>query len=77
MTTQIMFKIEKKLKKAAQKKAKKSGITLSDFYQSATRSFVEGQLDVGLITNQENWHSKSKKNLLRSYSSADSIYDSI
>ena len=48
MTTQIMFKIEDKLKKAAQKRAKKEGITLSDFFQSATRSFIEGRLNVGL-----------------------------
>ena len=48
MTTQIMFKIENKLKKAAQKRAKKEAITLSDFFQSATRSFIEGRLNVGL-----------------------------
>ena len=48
MTTQIMFKIDSKIKKAAQKKAKKEGITLSDFYQSATKSFVEGRINIGL-----------------------------
>ena len=53
MTTQIMFKIEEKLKKAAQKRAKKEGITLSDFFQSATKSFVEGRLNVGLIIEEE------------------------
>ena len=58
MTTQIMFKIEEKLKKAAQKKAKRAGITLSDLYQSATRSFVEGRLNVGLMESGENWRNK-------------------
>ena len=53
MTTQIMFKIEEKLKKAAQKRAKKEGITLSDFFQSATKSFVEGRLNVGLTIEEE------------------------
>ncbi len=48
MTTQIMFKIENKLKKAAQKRAKQEGITLSDFYKSATKSFVKGQINVGI-----------------------------
>ncbi|MEK9181821.1 MAG: hypothetical protein AAB786_02255 [Patescibacteria group bacterium] len=48
MTTQIMFKIEEKLKKAAQKRAKEQGITLSDLFQSAARSFVEGRINVGL-----------------------------
>jgi len=85
MTTQIMFKIEDKLKKAAQKRAKKEGITLSDFYQSATKSFVEGRMNVGITIaratrmrgKDESWQSKSKKNMLKFYSSADAIYDSV
>ncbi len=85
MTTQIMFKIEDKLKKAAQKRAKKEGITLSDFYQSATKSFVEGRMNVGITMapttsmrgEDKSWQGESKKNLLKFYSSADAIYDSI
>ena len=86
MTTQIMFKIEDKLKKAARKRAKKEGITLSDFYQSATKSFVEGRMNVGITIGgqimsgrgeDKSWQSKSKKNMLKFYSSADAIYDSI
>lgn len=53
MTTQIMFKIEEKLKKAAQKKAKEEGITLSDFYKYATKSFLENKIKVGLIVEME------------------------
>lgn len=53
MTTQIIFKIDEKLKKSAQKKAKEQGITLSRFYQSATKSFVEGRATVGMITDFE------------------------
>lgn len=53
MTTQIMFKIDSKLKKAAQIKAKKDGITLSDFYKSATKSFVDGKMTVGMIFEEE------------------------
>ena len=49
MTTQVIFKIDAKLKKAAQIKAKKSGISLSDVYKFATRSFVQGRFDVGLV----------------------------
>ena len=49
MTTQIIFKIDSKLKKAAQAKAKAAGISLSQVYKSATRSFIKGELDVGLI----------------------------
>ncbi len=79
-----MFKIEDKLKKAAQKRAKNEGITLSDFYQSATKSFVEGRINVGLTikntdVNNEDvyWQKKSKQNLLKFYSRADAIYDSV
>jgi hypothetical protein len=53
MTTQIMFKIEDKLKKAAQIRAKKEGITLSDFYKSATKSFIEGKMTIGMIFEEE------------------------
>ena len=49
MTTQVIFKMDKKLKKAAQVKAKREGISLADLYKSATRSYVDGILDVGLI----------------------------
>lgn len=49
MTTQVIFKIDAKLKKAAQVKAKREGISLADLYKSATRSYINGSLDVGLI----------------------------
>ncbi len=77
MTTQIIFKIEDKLKKAAQRRAKEEGITLSDLFQSTTRDFVEGKITLGIKRGEENWQNKSKKNLLKSYSSTDAIYDSI
>lgn len=72
MDTQIMFRIQSKLKKAAQMRAKQEGISLSDFYQSATRDFVEGRVDLNLT-----WQKKAKSNILRAYSSADSLYDSV
>ncbi len=50
MTTQIVFRIDKKLKQAAQKKARQKGISLSDLYHQTTRSFVEDKVDIGLIT---------------------------
>ncbi|MEK7634908.1 MAG: hypothetical protein AAB446_00515 [Patescibacteria group bacterium] len=49
MTTQVIFKLDKKLKDAAQAKAKKEGISLADIYKSATRSYVDGTLSVGLV----------------------------
>ena len=53
MTTQIMFRIEDKLKKAVQKKARKEGITISDFFKSAAKSFVDGKITVGLTLEEE------------------------
>lgn len=53
MTTQIMFKIDNKLKKAAQIKAKKEGITLSDLYKYVTREFINNNMRVGLIIGKE------------------------
>ncbi len=48
MTTSIIFKIDPKLKKAAQARAKKEDISLSSILQFATRSFAEGRLNMGL-----------------------------
>ena len=53
MTTQVMFKIEERLKKAAQKKAKEEGITLSDLYHFATKSYIEGSINIGLTFKEE------------------------
>jgi len=49
MTTQVIFKIDKKMKDAAQAKAKREGISLADLYKSATRSYIDGNLEVGLV----------------------------
>lgn len=49
MTTQVIFKMDKKLKQAAQAKAKKEGISLADLYKSATKSYVDGNFNIGLV----------------------------
>lgn len=49
MNTQVIFKIDQKLKKAAQIKAKKEGISLAHLYKSATRSYIDGSLTIGLV----------------------------
>ena len=63
MTTQVIFKIDDKLKKAAQKRAAKEGITLSDFYKSATKSFVEGKVNIGITseTQDDDWKYYTKE----------------
>lgn len=64
MTTQFMFKIEPKLKKAAMKKAKEKGIAFSSVLNFAANAFVEGYLDVGLTVHEE-LNSRTKKILER------------
>lgn len=63
MTTQVIFKIDPKLKKAAQKKAAQSGFTYSDILQSATRSYVDGDLELKLVPKMPEFK-PTKKDLL-------------
>jgi antitoxin component of RelBE/YafQ-DinJ toxin-antitoxin module len=49
MNTQVIFKIDKTLKEKAMKKARMEGIPFSSVLTLATRSFVEGSLDVQMV----------------------------
>jgi len=49
MTTQVIFKIDKKMKDAAQAKAKREGISLADLYKSITQAYVVGTVGIGLV----------------------------
>ena len=53
MTTQFMFKMEPKLKKAAMKKAREKGIAFSSVLNFAADAFVNDRLNVGLIIDEE------------------------
>lgn len=64
MTTQFMFKMEPKLKKAAMKKAKEKGIAFSSVLNFAADAFVKDQFNVGLIIDEE-LNSRTKKILAR------------
>ncbi|MBI3671594.1 hypothetical protein HY249_02240 [Candidatus Azambacteria bacterium] len=48
MNSQIMFKLDKKLKDSAMKKAEAEGITLSSVLKLSIKAFVEDDLKVGL-----------------------------
>ena len=52
MTTQVMFKIDKKLKDKAMKKAKNQGLPFGIVLKLATKAFVEGTFNIGLIPNE-------------------------
>ncbi len=53
MTTQVIFKIDKKLKEQAMKKAQHQGIAFASVLKLATRAFVEGHLTLGLVGSKE------------------------
>ncbi len=49
MVEQVIFKIDKKLKEQAMKKAKREGIAFSAVLKSATQAYVEDEFEVGLV----------------------------
>ncbi len=49
MTEQVIFKLDKKLKDQAMKKAKQEGTTYSAVLKEATQAYVEDQFEVGLV----------------------------
>ena len=53
MKTQVLFKMEKKLKDSAMKKARTQGMTLSSFFTLAASALVENKIDVGIRLREE------------------------
>lgn len=53
MTTQVIFKIDKKIKEKAQKKAKEYGSTFSAYLQQATYALADGSMKPGLLQKAE------------------------
>ena len=49
MTTQFMFKIDPKLKKAAMKKAREEGTSFSTVLNFAANAYVAGEIKVKLV----------------------------
>ncbi|MBI2673917.1 MAG: hypothetical protein HYX23_01390 [Candidatus Zambryskibacteria bacterium] len=48
MTEQVIFKIDKKLKYRAMKKAKRDGLPLSVMLKRATQAYVDDEFDIGV-----------------------------
>ena len=53
MTEQVIFKIDKKLKSQAMKKAKHEGTTYSAVLKMATQAYVANQFETGLVYSQK------------------------
>ncbi len=53
MITQVIFKIDKKLKKKAMAKAQNEGIAFASVLKLATKAFIDGDLTLGLIGSEK------------------------
>lgn len=63
MTSQIIFKIEKKLKDRAMKKAQGEGIALASVLKLATQAYIKGDLDVELVARPK-LNAKTRRELM-------------
>ena len=64
MTTQVVFKIDKGLKARAMRKARGEGVPFASVLKFATRAYVAGQFDAGLVPN-EPFNAATRRELTR------------
>lgn len=62
MTTQVIFKIDKKLKEKAMKKAQTEGVAFASVLKLATQAYVKGDLHVELVA-QPRLNAQTRKEL--------------
>lgn len=62
MTTQVIFNIDKQLKERAMKKAQREGVPFSSVLKFATKSYVDGDLAVGIV-KQEKFNAKTSREI--------------
>ena len=65
MTTQVIFRIDKKIKEQAQRKAKGSGLTFSDILQMATYAYARGDFEPVLMRKEEKLNAKTYRELVK------------
>ena len=64
MTSQVIFKIDKKLKEKAMKKARGEGIAFASVLKLATQAYIKGNLDVELV-GRPKLNEKTRRELLK------------
>lgn len=62
MTSQVNFKIDRRLKERAMKKAENEGVTYSNILKMATAAYVKGKLNVQLVAEKE-FNAKTRKEI--------------
>lgn len=75
MDTAVIFRIDKKLKRAAMRRADQEGFSYSAFLKFATKAFVSKHLDVG-ITQREIPNARTARRIdraLRDYNRGKNI----
>lgn len=89
MTSQVIFKIDKKLKDQAMKKAQKEGMAFAYVLKMATLAYVKGALEVELVAQpklnaktlrelkQISKDIKENKNLVGPFNSAEEMIKSL
>ncbi len=65
MNTQVIFKIDKKIKEKAQKRARGSGLTFSDVLQMATYAYARGEFKPVLMQKEEKLNEKTRRELIK------------
>ncbi len=53
MNTQVIFNLDKKLKEQAMKKAQSQGVPFGVILKLATKAFVDGDFNIGLVSKEE------------------------
>jgi hypothetical protein len=64
MTSQVIFKIDKKLKDQAMKKAQNEGIAFASVLKLATQAYIKGDLNVQLVA-QPKLNAKTRRELIK------------
>ncbi len=62
MISQVVFRIDKKLKERAMKRARAAGVPFSSVLKLATESYADGQLDVG-VAAPERFNAKTRREI--------------
>ncbi|MEX2341240.1 MAG: hypothetical protein WD605_02880 [Candidatus Paceibacterota bacterium] len=61
MNTQIIFKVDSKIKAKAMKRAKQEGVPFSSFLKMATEKYAAGELGIGIVNPAEKFNAKTAR----------------
>ncbi|OGG87908.1 hypothetical protein A2592_01450 [Candidatus Kaiserbacteria bacterium RIFOXYD1_FULL_42_15] len=61
MTTQIIFKIDAKIKAKAMKRAKSEGVPFAVFLKMATEKYADGEFTLGIVESDEKFNAKTAR----------------